>query len=472
MMSRNANGPTIRRVRNGSSRRTVPVPTGRSRGSMISSMASTVSMMSARGLTTTALPGQPPGANSMTCWNVGRFVAGSRRRSGPGAKVVRPPSLSHVVGSSPSSDGESPQRPRRPPPTARRGRRRGRRRRSTRTVERSVDRLAEQGPEVLVDDALGVDAAELDSVVERQSPSTGSPTASTIGSNTASKIERPGRVVVAVVVGVEQRRVVGDPVVEDRHDLGGELGRCVTAGEHLADHRPHRRANVLGRRPVHHPDDVGRARTASGHWSKPSTRWTDPYWLLSPCMKPGCRLVVPVEQASGRVAVGVRMLVLFEEPLPLVLAGAERRQPTVEPLGAHRQQAGGEVADAVPVGVAPVEREPELVRDLEELVLASSASPSVMSFSAPRLRPSRPNVDRLAGERDRRAVGGGGADHRAVHRHRVADRDVAERAGVELLERDARRRRTRSASTRASAPTRRVRTASRRTRRARPGWPR
>ena len=49
-------------------------------------------------------------------------------------------------------------------------------------------------------------------------------------------------------------------------------------------------------------------------------------------MKPGRRLVVPVEQQTARAAHVVRVLVAAQEALPLVVAGAERRQAAVEAL--------------------------------------------------------------------------------------------------------------------------------------------
>ena len=130
------------------------------------------------------------------------------------------------------------------------------------------------------------------------------------------------------------------------------------------------------------------------------------------------------------------MLLLSQEALPLVLAGAERRQSTVEALGPNGQVARGEVGDRLTVCVAPVETELELVGDLPEMLRGVGVA---LGHVLQGLQVERVATKgrALSGQRDRLPVPGRRADDGTVHRHRVADGDPVDGACIELLERDA-----------------------------------
>ena len=176
---------------------------------------------------------------------------------------------------------------------------------------------------------------------------------------------RPGLVVGAVEIGVEARRVPPDPVVEQVDDLLVASARRGAAVEHPADDRPDERVGVLGRGPVHDPDVVGDPGA-----SRPLVEQLDALHgavgLVVAVHEAGRRLVVPVQQQAVGTADPVRMLVAAQEALPLVVAGAERRQPAVEAASPDRQSPGAEVGGLVARGVSPVEGEAELVRGLVE----------------------------------------------------------------------------------------------------------
>ena len=180
-------------------------------------------------------------------------------------------------------------------------------------------------------------------------------------------IGRTGVVVLAVAVGVEPRRVPLHPVVEH-----------VERTARRARSAPHRRA-APGSRPARPVTARPRSRrgssrsrrrpsvTFAGNLSNSSTRWTEPNGASSPCMNPGADWLFQFSSRPAGPADAVRVLRAVQEAAPLVVAGAERRQPPVETGRATRQQPRREVGGRGARRVRPVEREAELVRDLEEL---------------------------------------------------------------------------------------------------------
>ncbi len=239
-------------------------------------------------------------------------------------------------------------------------------------------------------------------------------------------IAGPGLVVETVVVRVEPRSVAGDPVVEQVDDLLVAGARGGSGVQHAADHRPDRGADVLGGGAVHDPDHVGELRPP-----RPLVEQLDALHrsvrLVVAVHEPRRRLVVPVEQQAARSADVVRVLALAQEPLPLVVAGAERRQPPVEPASAHRQLARGEVGGVLARRVGPVEGEAELVRRLPEALRRRGLAlghvlerREVEGVAAEGRALARQGVGLAV---DRR-----GAEHRAVHRDVVAQA-ASRRAG-------------------------------------------
>ncbi len=131
------------------------------------------------------------------------------------------------------------------------------------------------------------------------------------------------------------------------------------------------------------------------------------------------------------------MLLLGQEALPLVLAGAERRQTTVEALCPNGQIARGEVGDRVTVGVTPVEGEAELVGDFPEMLRRVGVALGHV-LEGLKVEAVATKGRALAGQCDRLFLPERRADDGAVNRHGVADGGPPDGARVELLERDAR----------------------------------
>ena len=154
-------------------------------------------------------------------------------------------------------------------------------------------------------------------------------------------------------------------------------------------------------------------------------------------MKPGADWLFQFSSSPLGPADVVRVLVAAQEAPPLVVAGAEGRAAA----GRGRGLASGAGPDEK---YAVAVREAYAQLNVKPNWFAASknrcgvvALPSVMSFSAPRLRPSRPNVERLRvsayGRPPTVAVPMTGA----VHRRRDSGSGAVQRARVELHERAA-----------------------------------
>ena len=190
----------------------------------------------------------------------------------------------------------------------------------------------EQRTQILVDVGLAGEPAEAADAVERAEEVAVHRPHDGLGDRPPHRVHdrRAGVVVLAVPFGVESRRVACTQSSSTARACASRRARRGAPAQHLADDGPHRRARVLGRGAVHHAHVVG-----EGDLLRELVEQLD-------AMHGAERRVVAVHEARAPTGCSSSTAVrrghpcsrgccaLAQEPSPLVVAGPQRRQATVE----------------------------------------------------------------------------------------------------------------------------------------------